>query len=214
LNNKFHPSTEYPLHVFYNDFDENGVYDIVLSKDKGDKLLPVRGRECSSEQMPFIKEEFPTYSAFANATLNEIYGDNLDDALHLEATDFAHSIYFGDGALSFTKSNLPMSTQRGPILAATEVDINGDGQTELVTAGNFHMAEVETVRYDAGVGSILEWRGGKCISIAPHKTGLYLAGDIKDIVRIELATGQTIIAAARNNAGLVVYRINQNREAL
>src|SRR5690606_33892715 len=49
LNNKFQPSKEKPLHVFCNDFDGNGTYDIVLSKESKGTYLPVRGRECSSD---------------------------------------------------------------------------------------------------------------------------------------------------------------------
>lgn len=57
-NSKFKADKEHPLHVYWADFDGNGRSDIVLSKEKDGKKLPVRGRECSSQQCPTILEKF------------------------------------------------------------------------------------------------------------------------------------------------------------
>jgi len=61
LNNKFiNKEKGKTLKVFGNDFDNNGSMDIVLAQDYQGKLVPVRGKECSSEQMPFINQKLPT----------------------------------------------------------------------------------------------------------------------------------------------------------
>jgi hypothetical protein len=74
LNNKFHPNKEHPLEIYTHDFDKNGTYDIVLGKYQDGTCYPVRGKQCSSEQMPFISNKFPTYGEFAIADLEKIYG--------------------------------------------------------------------------------------------------------------------------------------------
>src|SRR5690606_13258638 len=85
-NNKFHPSTEKPLHIYGNYFDDNKSYDMILSKHYKGKLVPVRGKECSSEQTPFLNEKFETYKEFASSSLEQIYGeDKLQEAYHLKA---------------------------------------------------------------------------------------------------------------------------------
>ena len=61
------------LHVYWADFDDNGRSDIVLAKEKDGTVLPVRGRECSSQQCPMILDRFPTYKEFAHADLPAIY---------------------------------------------------------------------------------------------------------------------------------------------
>ena len=71
------PVKEKPFKIYATDFDDNGTNDIVLSKKYHENYVPVRGRECSSQQMPFIKDKFPTYSEFANASLSDIYGEKL-----------------------------------------------------------------------------------------------------------------------------------------
>ena len=87
-NNKYHPSTEKPLKVYSSDFDGNSTNDIVLAKNYKGKYVPVRGRECSSEQMPFVAEKFSTFSEFANASIENILEEEIDKALELEVQEF------------------------------------------------------------------------------------------------------------------------------
>ena len=70
LNTKFKVNDKKEFHIYSHDFYSNGTYDIVLSSNYNGNLVPSRGRECSSEQMPFIKDKFEDYRSFANATLN------------------------------------------------------------------------------------------------------------------------------------------------
>ncbi|KAA3623198.1 MAG: hypothetical protein DWQ02_24845, partial [Bacteroidetes bacterium] len=74
LNYKYKASQEEPLHVYCSDFDNTGTFDIVLGYHEQGTIFPVRGRQCSSEQMPYIQEKFPTYKDFAEASIDEIYG--------------------------------------------------------------------------------------------------------------------------------------------
>ena len=91
LNYKYRASEKAPFEVYANDFDENGSMDIVLSYEKYGTKLPLRGRECSSQQVPAIKQRFKTFESFANADLKDIYGEKmLDLSLHYAAQNFAH----------------------------------------------------------------------------------------------------------------------------
>ncbi|HZV44167.1 MAG TPA: VCBS repeat-containing protein, partial [Saprospiraceae bacterium] len=73
-NNKFKANTKEPFIVFANDFDLNGNSDIVLATEFNGKEVPVRGRECSSQQLPYIAKEYPTYDGFAKASVQDIIG--------------------------------------------------------------------------------------------------------------------------------------------
>ncbi len=203
LNNKFQPKPNRPLHLYLNDFDNNGTKDIVLSKDKGDHKLPVRGRECSSQQMPFISEKFPTYKSFAEADLTDIYGDQLDDALHLQAHNFAHLALMQKDDGSFQTQQLPIDVQRAPIMGFEKIQL--EDKTYFIYAGNFHPAEVETVRYDAGIGGLLTYENGSFQAIPAQQSGLYLDGDVRELETIKLANGQLAIIAACNNSTPQVF---------
>ena len=206
LNNKFHPEPNKPLHLYQHDFDDNGSKDIVLSKDKGSEKLPVRGRECSSQQMPFILEKFPTYQAFAEANLSEIYGDQLDQALHLEAHVFSHLAFMQNQSGSYKSVVLPNAMQRSPVMGFQEIEIADSPY--FLYAGNFYPAEVETVRYDAGIGGLMAYTNNEFTTLSPEQTGLYLDADIRKIEVIELANNKQAVIAASNNGAVQVFVAN------
>ena len=90
LNYKYKATPEEPFEVHYNDFDANGSKDIVLSYYNFGEQFPLRGRSCSTQQVPLIGKKFATYEGFASADLIEVYGaSNLQSALHYQAKTFA-----------------------------------------------------------------------------------------------------------------------------
>ncbi len=159
-NNKYSPSTIKPLRLFANDFDNNGSLDIVLAHSYQNSSYPVRGRECSSDQMPFIKTKFPTYSGFANANLEQIYSTELlNSPINLQGFMFSSCILLNNGAGQFKVQELPVRVQLSTINAVIPKDLDNDGVLDLVTAGNMYGTEPETARYDAGIGAILLGQG-------------------------------------------------------
>ena len=77
------------------DFDVTAEGRAVLLRDgtrvEGDRLLPVRGRSCSSQAMPFVRQKFPTYDQFARATLKDIYGENYHAEIEALVADNSES---------------------------------------------------------------------------------------------------------------------------
>ena len=72
-NYKYQTSEEETFDIFYNDFDQNNTGDIVLSYFNDGEQYPLRGRQCSSDQIPAIKTKFKDYDAFSIATLEDVY---------------------------------------------------------------------------------------------------------------------------------------------
>ena len=88
-NNKFQPKKDKPIYIYAKDFDNNGSFDVALTKISEGKLVPVRGKECSFEQNPFLQEKIGTYKEFANLEFKDIYGEDiLKDAFKLTAHMF------------------------------------------------------------------------------------------------------------------------------
>ncbi|NNK21986.1 MAG: RNA-binding protein, partial [Winogradskyella sp.] len=155
-NNKFHPTQEKPIHIYANYFDDNDSYDIALSKEYNGDLFPIRGKECSSQQTPFLNEKIGTYSEFANSNLIDVYGqDNIETALHLEASTFSSYFIENKGEGNFEFVPLPIEAQFGPTLDFEFVDLNNDDNPEVIGIGGIYDAEVETIRYDASKGYAL-----------------------------------------------------------
>jgi len=208
LNYKYQASKEKPFRVYLNDFDKNATYDIVLSYKSDDTEYPVRGRQCSSEQMPAIKEKFKNYNSFASASLEEIYSDRmLEESLKYEITSFA-SVYLQNNYGKFIAKPLPYQAQFSNINAMVVEDIDRDGYLDVVLGGNLYNAEVETPRNDASYGLWLKGDGANGFRAqAPRETGLVVRGDIRNMKPIKVG-GQTHLLVAKNNQALQQIRIN------
>jgi hypothetical protein len=211
LNIKYKASTEAPFSVYCHDFDESGTLDIVLSYYQQGSCFPVRGRECSSQQMPFIKDKFPTYGQFGVATIKDIHGEKLDKSLQYHATEFRSGTWINDGTGSFSFSPFPNEAQVSTIQGIVPYDVNSDGNLDLIMAGNYYNREVETTRSDAGIGVVLLSDGsGNYTAMHPTKHGLNLYQDVRDLKLLKGANGSIQLIAAINNEQIQIYELNQN----
>jgi len=205
LNSKFQASKKKPLKLYASDFDGNGTCDVVLAKDYKGKNVPIRGRECSSEQMPFIADNFKTYDAFANASVEDILGvQRIKDGIALECNTFESGILLNeDGKFSFKA--LPRIAQISPIMGIVSEDVNNDGLSDLILAGNIYNMEIETPRLDASEGLVLINQGN--LNFSPQnylETGFKAGGDVKDL---ELIRGpeKRCLVVANNNGPMEIF---------
>lgn len=199
-NNKFQPKKDKPIYINAKDFDDNGSFDVALSKINNGKRVPVRGKECSSEQNPFLLEKIGTYNQFAKLELKDIYGeDKLKGALQYVAYQF-ETIYIENlGDFNFSYSKLPVAAQTGPTLSLITKDVNQDGFLDIVGAGAIYDAEVETIRYDSNYGYVLlgDGKGNFTNSLDYHP---FIDSDVKDLATIKIDEKPHYIAVSNNQA--------------
>lgn len=201
LNYKYKASEKAPFEIYANDFDENGTSDIVLSYIKKGKELPVRGKECSSQQVPAIGVRFKTYESFAEADLSDIYGSGmLKKSLKYEAKTFAHHWF---EKLSNGKYKLHELPQRSQFSSINDIEIINEN-TDMLLAGNLYSSEIETPRNDAGMGLLLRTESNRSFNaIPPHQSGLMVRGEVKAIKSIRLGkNGKNAYLFAINNDSL------------
>ncbi|MFT4513045.1 MAG: hypothetical protein ACI91B_001747 [Planctomycetota bacterium] len=196
-NTKYKASPDKPARLYFGDFDDDGRRDLVEAKYEGDRLLPVRGRSCSSGAMPSIGTRFPTYEKFAGSLLKDIYTEEkLSTCGELAATQLASCILRNDGKGHFTVEPLPRRAQIAPINAmVVQKDL-------LICAQNNFSPEPETGRHDGGTGLVLQAVEGKLTVLPPHAHGINLFGDMRSLV----ATPDGVLLFAPNNAAVRAYR--------
>jgi hypothetical protein len=210
LNSKYFGTTKEPFEVFYYDFDNNGIRDIVLAYNNSDKKYPYRRRKDAAIQLPGINEKFRTFTSYAEADLYEIYGrENLQRALHFQANTF-ESMYIenkGNGAFEFQP--LSIEAQFSAVNDILIGDYNNDTNLDILIAGNMYGTEVRTPRNDAGMGLFLAGNGkGKFQTMTGLESGFFVPYDVKSMAEIKAGSSSYILIGC-NNDYLRIFKVNR-----
>jgi hypothetical protein len=210
-NYKYQATADRPFKVFAKDFNSSGSMDIVLSYPQGSNYYPVRGKQCSSEQLPELKKKFKDYNSFAKADVKTIYSDlGLTNALELNATTFSSYILQNDNGY-FNKLKLPNYAQISSINDILIDDFDGDGNKEILLAGNLYASEVETTRNDASYGCVISFDKNieNMTALKPFESGLFIKGDCKKIGKIKIGKANYLVSAL-NNDHVSLHRYHYN----
>lgn len=208
LNSKFHASPDKPLHVYTKDFDYNGTADVFLAKYYKGAEVPVRGKTCTAQQLPHLAAKIPTYTEFASRDMEGILGPGIETALHYEATEFRSGIFVNEGG-HFQFSPLPNSAQQSPVNSILYEDFDQDGQPDLLIAGNNHQPEIETTRYDAGIGQFFKGnRDGQLEAVPLSKSGFFTDKDVRNMLK----TGDYIVVI-NNNSNHDLFELGAQQES-
>jgi len=87
-NYKYQATDKAPFKIYADDYDGNGTTDIFLTKEVDGKEVPIRGRECSAQQLPEINTKFKTYNSFANADIHDILSQKTSPQKNLQVDIF------------------------------------------------------------------------------------------------------------------------------
>ncbi|WP_392347385.1 VCBS repeat-containing protein [uncultured Polaribacter sp.] len=206
-NNKFKATKEHPFKVYANDFDNNGTNDVVLAKYYKDAYVPLRGKECTTQQMPYVSEKFKDYHSFASSKLLDILPkDKIEGAVIYQIENFESIVLINENG-RFKNTSLPIEAQVSPIKDAMINDFNNDGYQDVILIGNHYGVEVETTRYDAGNGLILLGDGkNNFTSLSSIKSGVNLFKDSRSISSLKLMDKNIlVITSNKDSLNIVKY---------
>ncbi len=211
-NTKYKASVDRPLGLVWSDFDDNGTRDVVETKYEGDRLLPVRGRSCSSQAMPFVAQKFPTYAQFAGSVLGDIYPQGkLANAGRLSCMQLDSSWLQNDGDGRLVLLPLPHRAQIAPLFGSVAGDFDGDARTDVLFATNSFSPEPETGHFDGGTGLQLAGDPAGFRVVAPSASGFVAAGDQKGLALSDLdGDGRPEAVLATNNGPLRTFGLRGN----
>lgn len=210
-NYKFSATQEKPFQVYAKDFDGNGTNDIFLARYYGDsRVVPIRGKECSAQQLPVIDKKFPTYLSFARSDLKDILGKDMEDALHYQAHLFSSVILVNDKG-KFSLQRLPVEAQLSTANGIIVRDFDGDGVKDILIAGNKFDVEVETTPADASPGVFLKGEGAlRFKSLKSYESGFFVPYNVKDIQALDTGAGPVILVSV-NNELMRMFRADKPR---
>ncbi len=136
-----------------------------------------------------------------------VSGDRMAGPLVLQCKEARSGWFENDGHGHFTFHPFPLMAQIAPVNAMVCTDVDGDGSSDLILAGNEYQAAVLTGRYDASYGLLLRGddHGGFQV-VLPADDGLILDGDIKDLKLIHTGNRKTLLTAI-NDQPMRAYRL-------
>jgi len=205
-NNRLKASGQHPVHLYYNDFDNNGKKEQVLTYYLAGKEIPFATKEELVKQIPDLKKKYLYAEDFAKASLNDIFKKNkLQSAAIFSADYFSNSILINNGNWVFTLKELPWQAQLTTYRDAEIADVNSDGRPDILLAGNFYPSNIQIGEYDADYGNTLVNTGNGNFSYQ-SLNGAVIKGEVRHIKKISNENSPATYIFARNNDTLKVIR--------
>lgn len=200
LNLKYKASVDKPFKLYVDDFDKNGTNDVYLGFYEGESCFPVRGRQCSSEQMPFVKKKFKNYNEFGTATITDVLEGRISEQTVIqEVHTFANSVFINDSG-RFRQVELPNEAQISPVYGIAIDDFDKDGRKDIFLAGNMYNREVETTRSDAGKGCLVRMDASGSFTVdRTTKTGVSADKDVRDLAVLNSGSSKLLVIANNND---------------
>jgi hypothetical protein len=214
-NGGLHASVDEPMTMIVKDFDANGAYEQILTAVDHGKRYPLSLRDDLLRALPMLSTRLPTYASYAGKSVEQIFTPaELQGAVMRQAYTFATTLVRNEGGGRFTLVPLPDEAQLAPIYGILPTDVDADGHTDLLLAGNFDGFRPEIGRMAASYGLLLRGDGrGAFTPLRAPESGFFVPGQARDIARLRTAAGDAYIVT-RNNDAPLLFRSARARRSL
>jgi hypothetical protein len=198
LNSRYKTSTKEPVSLYVTDVNKDGVADPILGHYIQGVNRPAHPRDDILVHMAALKKKYPSYAAYADATVQQFLGDSKASVL---TGDILASAYLENkGDAPWELRALPIEAQFAPVFGITAGEFTGDEFQDAVLIGNFYSPDVLTGRYDAFAGLLLKGSGdGNFESVSVQESGISIQGDAKGLALLRTLDSHTLLLATQNN---------------
>ena len=190
------------LSIYHGDFNEMNRVEIAEAHidPYSRKLVPERDLTSSAAAVPYIRGNTPTYQAFGDADLEQVYGEKIKTAAKVEARELRHMVFLNRGA-KFESRPLPLEAQLATAFGINVADFDGDGDDDVFLAQNFFATQPETLRNDAGRGLLLSGDGkGNFRAASGDESGIKIYGEQRGSAASDYdGDGRVDLAVAQSN---------------
>jgi enediyne biosynthesis protein E4 len=204
LNSRLKASAKEPVRLYYNDFDDNGKKDQILTYYLQGKEIPFASKAELEKQMPVLRKRFQYAENFAKAQFTDLFTESkLREAEKLTADYFQNAMLINQGNGKFVTQPLPWPAQLTPYRDAIMINANNDNLPDLLLAGNFYANNMEMGRSDEDYGTILVNKGKGLFDCETVK-GINIKGEVRHIRHIKIGQKDALILARNNDSAMVI----------
>src|SRR6266496_2052083 len=214
LNHTFATSATGRLGVYAGDFTGNGQTDVVLTREVANREVPFFGLATLGGTIYTIGLKFPSYAAFSQADITAVLGGSATRSPHYQVDTFASVYLQNNGNGSFTAAPLPLPAQLSPIRGIIAADVDGDGDLDIVVAGNLYDTAPQTAPADAGNGLWLRGDGhGHFMPVPPGESGFFAPYDVTGLAPVKTPAGTAVLVASSGDS-LQAFLIRRPRRGV
>lgn len=201
-NLKYKPKDNKPIELFVDDYDKNGINDLIMCYWQRDHLYPIKTRERMIEQIPEIATIFPNWDSYGRAEVWDFYGKKRmeESKYHFAANTFATSYIENLGNNKFAIKKLNTELQISSVFGIVPGDYNNDGNLDFLVHGNFFEIEIESNIQDAGTGYVMLGNGDGTFTVSNSRSsGFYSAKNAKGLAMIAVGSANTPYVLTSNS---------------
>jgi hypothetical protein len=206
-NTPWQASPERPYELVVGNLGGDGMGLVFARRDSlTGKEMPLQSLTRLAIAVPGVRDRIPTFTDYARRTVDEALGPAAGSAVRVGATTFDTMLLLNRGDHFETRS-LPMMAQLAPASSAVVADFDGDGREDLFLSQNFFPTDIETPRFDAGVGLLLLGDGhGGFRSLTVQQSGIAVLGDQRGAAAADYdGDGRVDLAVAQNGAATTLW---------
>ncbi|WP_217277420.1 VCBS repeat-containing protein [Pedobacter foliorum] len=207
LNNQFKASSKQPMTIYASDFNNDGALDPIMCYYIQGENYPMASRDELLDQMVQLKKRFLNYSSYSDITIDKLFTpEQLSKSQKFYCKQLETSILLNDGTGKFTIKPLPIEAQFSRTWGIVVDDFNKDGHGDILLSGNFYPYRVQLGQEDAGLGLLLVGDGkGNFKPVPPYDSGLYIDGDVRNIIEIKGETKKIVVV--KNNDKVQLLKV-------
>jgi hypothetical protein len=159
--------------------------------------VPLFGLATVAGNIYTVGLKFPSYAAFAHADVEQVLGASVQArSLHYQVDTFASLYLQNNGNGTFTAVELPTAAQLSPVRGIALTDVDGDGNLDVVLAGNLYDTAPNTAPADAGIGLWLRGDGrGHFQPVPLGESGFLAPYDATGLAVIKTPAGSAVLVA-------------------
>jgi len=204
LNSRLRTNPESKLRMVINDFDQNGTLDHILARYEDQQTIPWVLKPALIRQIPSLRKQLLTYESYQNKSLEELFPQAIwANSLTLQADILETSLWINDGQGKFLSGTLPIEIQSAPVYSITS--IGQDSKIPyLIFGGNQSRIKPELGSQMGSYGWVLKPDGkNHWKTLLPKESGLFVPGEIRDIIQIKLENKPNLVVLRNNDTPLV-----------
>lgn len=209
MNSKFKASAEFPMKMYYDDFDANSTFETIVTVEKGGKYFTTMGLDELTEQFSgMLKKKFNSYKSFAGKTVEEVFDVKMLEKAKLYEVQNLQSGYLRNDKGTFVFVPFDNRLQVAPITCFVKSNFDADAKQEVFVGGNYFGVSPYHSRFDGFSGALI--KDTKTLFLG-HQIGIDLTQKAIRHLDIIHLNGKKYLLVTINNQKAEVYEIQNNK---